>query len=265
MRFTLSILILLAVPLFGQQPPANTDQLTQELNREAGVEMVFRNPLPPLAKLTFSPVETTEAKGRKLVRYSIVASGLAKPGPYILMLWDIETNTPVIAFQGLKVDSNGTLRCIQKTKDCPGGGPNDQLVLGFTGMAGQPRRLVLAGSDKKPIAMGEVVPFPASGSDQDCTIEAVLMRPNGSAIYVIGRGFQPGETVKLESSSYGESSNSDKTANGIGVVTTMLLPFVKGHDEGKSTITMTGSKCHPSTAINWGAYHEEQADPAQAK
>ena len=265
MRFTLSILSLLAIPLFGQQPPTNTDQSTQELNREAGVEMVFRNPLPPLAKLTFKEVETTEAKGRKLVRYSIGASGLAKPGPYILMLWDIETNAPVIAFQGLKVDTNGTLRCVEKTKDCPGGGPNNQLVLGFTGMAGQPRRIVLAGTDKKPIAMGEVVPFPASGSDQDCTIEAILMRPNGSAVYVIGRGFQPGETVKFESSSYGESSNDDKTANGIGVVTTMLLPFIKGHDEGRTTITMTGAKCHPSTAVNWGAYHEEQADPPQAK
>jgi hypothetical protein len=265
MRFVLPTLFLLTVPLFGQQPAVNTDQLDQELNREAGLEMVFRNPLPPLAKLTFKEVETTEAKGRKLVRYSIGASGLAKPGPYILMLWDIETNAPVIAFQGLKVDTNGTLRCVEKSKDCPGGGPNNQLVLGFTGMVGQPRRIVLAGTDKKPLAMGEVVPFPASGSDQDCTIEAVLMRPNGSAVYVIGRGFQPGETVKLESSSYGESSNDDKTANGIGVVTTMLLPFIKGHDEGKSTITMTGSKCHPTTTINWGAYHEEPADPVQAK
>jgi hypothetical protein len=112
--------------------------------------------------------------------------------------------------------------------------------------------------------MGEVVPFPASGSDQNCTIEAILMRPNGSAVYVIGSGFQPGETVKLESSSYYESSNDYKTANGIGVVTTMLLPFVKGYNEGKTTITMAGSKCRPSTAVNWGAYHEEQADPAPA-
>jgi hypothetical protein len=265
MRFTLSILALCAVPLLAQQPAPNPDQLDQELNREAGLEMVFRNPLPPLAKLTFKAMETTEVKGRKLIRYSVATSRLTKPGPYILMLWDIQTNTPVMAFQDVKLDPNGTLRCAQKTKDCPGGGPNGQLVLGFTGMAGQARRLVLAGADKKPLAMGEVVPFPAAGTDQACTIEAVLMRPDASAVYVIGRGFEPGEAVKLESSSFDQSSNSDKTANGVGVITTMLSPFVKGHDEGKTVITMASSKCRPTTAFNWGAYHEEQADPTPEK
>ncbi len=262
MRLSLSILALCAVPLFAQQPPPDP---AQELSREAGLEMVFRNPLPPLAKLTFKAVETTEVKDRKLIRYSIAVSRLNKPGPYILMLWDIQNNAPVIAFQDVKLDASGTLRCPQKTKDCPGGGPNGQLVLGFTGMTGQPRRLVLAGSDKKPLAMGEVVPFPASGTDQACTIEAVLMRPDASAVYVIGRGFEPGEAVKFENSSYDQSSNTDTTANGVGVVTTMLSPFVKGHDEGKTVITMTGSKCRPTTAFNWGAYREEQADPTPAK
>jgi hypothetical protein len=265
MRLTLSILALCAAPLLAQQPTSNPDQSEQELNREADLEMVFRNPLPPLAKLTFKAVETTEVKGRKLVRYSIAVSRLTKPGPYILMLWDIQTNAPVMAFQDVKLDASGTLRCAQKTKDCPGGGPNGELVLGFTGMTGQPRRLVLAGADKKPLAMGEVVPFPASGTDQSCTIEAVLMRPDASAVYVIGRGFESGETVKFESSSYDGSSNTDKTATGVGVVTTMLSPFVKGHNDGKTVITMTGSKCRPTTAFNWGVYHEEQADPAPAK
>jgi hypothetical protein len=265
MRFTLSILALCAVPLLAQQPSPNPDQPDQELNREAGLEMVFRSPLPPLAKLTFKAVETTEVKGRKLNRYSVATSRLTKPGPYILMLWDIQTNAPVIAFQDVKLDAKGTLRCAQKTKDCPGGGPNGELVLGFTGMAGQARRLVLAGADKKPLAMGEVVPFPASGTDQSCTIEAVLMRPDGSAVYVIGRGFEPDEAVKFESSSFDQSSSSDKTANEVGVLTTMLSPFVKGHDEGKTVITMTGSKCRPTTAFNWGVYHEEQADPTPDK
>jgi hypothetical protein len=265
MRFTLSILALCAVPLLAQQPSPNPDQPEQELNREAGLEMVFRNPLPPLAKLTFKMMETTEVKGRKLIRYSVATSRLTKPGPYTLMLWDIQTNAPVIAFQDVKLDANGTLRCTQKSKACPGGGPNGELVLGFTGMAGQARRLVLAGADKKPLAMGEVVPFPASGTDQSCTIEAVLMRPDGSSVYVIGSGFEPDEAVKFESSSFDQSSNSDKTANGVGVITTMLSPFVKGHDEGKTVITMTGSKCHPTTAFNWGAYHEEQANPTPDK
>ena len=257
MRLSLSILLLLTAPLLAQQAPVDVQQLQQDLNREAGVSLAFRDPRPPVARLTFKAIETTEAQGHKLIRYSV---GIGEPvarGPYILMLWDIHTNTPVKEFQQLQIDEKGTLRCAQKTQDCPGGGPADELVIGFTGMIGQPRRLVLTGMDKKAIAMGEVVPFPASGTDQGCTIDAVLLRPNGSAVLIIGRGFQPGETVKLESSSYDQSSSGEKTAADTGQVVAVVLPFVKGHDEGKTSIAMSSSKCRPSTTFNWGAYHEE--------
>jgi hypothetical protein len=257
MRLHLPILFALTAPLLAQQAPVDVQQLQQDLNREAGVSLAFREPRPPLAKLTFKAIETTEAQGHKLIRYSVGIGGPVARGPYILMLWDIHTNTPVKEFQQLQIDDKGTLRCAQKTKDCPGGGPGDELVIGFTGMIAQPRRLVLTGMDKKPIAMGEVVPFPASGTDQGCTIDAVLLRPNASAVLIIGRGFQPGETVKFESSSYDESVNSNKTADESGEAVTVVLPFVKGHDEGKTSIAMSNSKCRPSTTFNWGAYREE--------
>ena len=49
------------------------------------------------------------------------------------------------------------------------------LSAGLSGMIGQPRRFILTGEDKLPIAMGEVVPFPASGNGGECSIEAVLL------------------------------------------------------------------------------------------
>jgi hypothetical protein len=131
-------------------------------------------------------------------------------------------------------------------------------------MLGQPRRFVLTGSDNKPLAIGEVVPFPARGTDQGCSIEAVLMMPNGAATLVIGRGFAAGETVKFESHSYDESVQSSHVANSDGQVVTAVLPFVKGHDEGHTAIALTGSKCHPSANFNWGVYREEPAVAAAA-
>jgi len=106
--------------------------------------------------------------------------------------------------------------------------------------------------------MGEVVSFPARGTDGRCSIEAVLLLPNGGATLILGRGFAPGEPVKFASASpYGESIESNKGADQSGDVMTVVLPFVKGHDEGKTSVTLNGSNCGPSTTFSWGYYREE--------
>jgi hypothetical protein len=258
MRRALSILFLISAPLSAQQPALDATWL----NREAGVEMVFRDPNPAVSKLVFTAVGTGELKGSKLIRYSVTDVRLAHSGPYLLMTWDIGTKAPVIAIEGVLVDEKGALRCGDKKGDCPGGFAGSEVVVGLSGMVGQPRRFVLTGNDKKPIAMGEVVPFPAIGTDGQCSIEAVLLLPNAAATLIVGRGFVPGEPVKFASSSpYGESVESNKIASQSGDVVAAVLPFVKGHDEGRTSVTFIGSKCQPNTTFNWGSYHEEQAQP----
>jgi hypothetical protein len=269
MRAALTALLLvtplLPTPLPAQQSAAPTmQQLQQDLGREAGIEMTFRHPHQPVAHLTLKTLDTSELQGHKLIRYTVAVDGPVSKGPYVLMLWDIQTNEPVENFESIQIGANGTLRCVKKSEACPTG-PDGEVVISFTGMLGQPRHLVLTGDDKKPAAMGEVVPFPVSGTDQGCSIEASLLRLNGSAVLIIGRGFKPGETVKFESSSYGESSNGDKTADENGQALTIVLPFVKGHDSGKTSIAMTGSRCRPTASFNWGAYKEEPATPEPGK
>ncbi len=133
----------------------------------------------------------------------------------------------------------------------------DALVLHVTGMLGQPRSFVLTGDDKKPLALGEAVPFPAIGKDNQCSVESVLLRPNASAVLVIGQGFVPGEAVNDISSSRGEVIPGSLRADENGRVLTVVLPFEKGYDDGQTTYTYQNSKCHPSTTFNWGSYHEE--------
>ena len=91
-------------------------------------------------------------------------------------------------------------------------------------------------------------------------MEAVILRPNASVTLLIGQGFVPGEEVKRISSSRGETTGGISKADADGRVVSIDLPFVKGYENGETSITYQGSKCSPSTTFSWGAYREEQAD-----
>jgi len=247
--------VLLASALLGQEPKLDN----AKLNGEATVELTFQNPKPPMATLVLKEVERGTRAGLKTVSYSASVAGLSQKKPYSLMSWDVGTDAPVIAIQGVRIDESGTLRC-GSTKDCPTAQEGDVLQLRVTGMIGQPRRFVLTGSDKKPVALGEAVPFPAVGRDNECTIEAVILRPNASAVLLIGQGFVPGEEVKRLSTSSGETVGGTSKADTNGRVLSLDLPFVKGYDHGQTSYNYQGSKCHPTTTFKWGSYREEQSD-----
>lgn len=221
----------------------------------------FRHPPASMARLDFTSTGTAEANGLKLIRYVVHVSGLPTAGPYFLMTWDIGTTAPQTAMSDLHIDGEGKLRCDDK-KGCQGSSPGAQVVIGLTGAPGQPRRFVLTGADKKPLAMGEVVPFPASGVDGSCSAEAVLLSPKGEAVLVLGGGFQSSEAVHLESSCWSETVSSTRNADASGDYKTIVLPFVKGHDEGDTQITLNGTKCHPHTVFHWGSYQEVKAGSA---
>ncbi len=214
---------------------------------------------PQRARLALKEVETGVRAGLKTVSYSVSVAGLSQKKSYILLSWDIGTEAPVVSLEGVRIDENGTLRCGDK-KDCPPGHEGDALILRVTGMIGQPRRFVLADSDKNLVAVGEAVPFPAIGRDNQCTAEAVILQPNASLVLMIGEGFEPGEEVKKVSVSNGETVRGSAKADSDGRVLALILPFVKGYDHGQDSYTFQGSKCHPSTLFNWGPYHEERSD-----
>jgi len=254
MRVLPAVLLLIS-GLLGQEPKPDM----QKLNGEAMVELTFRNPAPPMARLVLKEAETGTRDGLKTISYSASVSGLSQKRLYTLMSWEIGTDAPTIAIEGVRLDESGTLRC-GAAKDCPSGQAGDVLLLRVSGMIGQPRRFVLTGTDKKPVALGEAVPFPAVGKDHECTVEAVILRPNASVTLLIGQGFVPGEEVKRISSSRGETAEGRSKADDNGRVLALDLPFVKGYEGGQTSYNYQGSKCRPSTTFNWGPYREEQSD-----
>lgn len=253
------------IPLFSASLLAQQNQLTPQqqaaAQQMAGLEITFRNPPAFMGRLTFDPAGTGTLDGYKLIRYSIRAHGISRSGPFFLMTWDIGTRAPIIAMSGLTLEADGSLQCDAK-KGCEGSAPGANVVVGVAGAIGQPRRFILAGKDKQPLAMGEVIPFPASGSDGNCSAEAVLISPGGEMVLLIGSGFEPGESVHLDSSCWGETVSSVRNADNSGIYQTMVLPFVKGHDEGDTQVTLNGSKCHPHTQFHWGSYDQVKADAA---
>jgi len=220
-----------------------------------------------MARLVLKEAETGTRAGLKTVAYSVSVAGLSQKKSYILLSWDIGTDAPVVETEGVRIvetegvriDENGTLRC-GNTKDCPPGHEGDVLFLRVTGMIGQPRRYVLADSDKNLVAAGEAVPFPAIGRDNQCTAEAVILQPNASLVLMIGEGFVPREEVKKVSVSNGETVRGSSKADSDGRVLSLILPFVKGYDHGQDSYTFQGSKCHPNALFNWGPYREERSD-----
>lgn len=250
LRFFL-VLLLSVAPLAAQD-----SDLAQKVNQEGGLELTFRNPSE--ARLVLNGIETGEVAGRKTVVYSVTVDGLPTNKPYILMSWDIGTEAPIIALKDLRLDDKGQLLC-GTAESCPGSTAGAEVRLSLSGMLGQPRRFVLTGKDKKPLAMGEVIPFPAKGKSGECTAEAVILRPNAALVLLIGQGFVPGEQVKMESSSRGETVQRDLMVDLRGRVVTAVLPYVKGFDSGETVVTFRGTRCSPSATFKWGPYAEERA------
>ena len=257
MKTALVTALLVLSPLFAQ--PQQTADVMEVVNREAGLEMKFRTPSSEYLRLHLKQVGTGEQAGRKLMRYSFSVKGLPTTEAYSLMTWDLGEKEPGAAIRGLKLDANGVLRCGPKAGDCPDAKPGSELIVSVTGMLGQPRRFVLSDS-KKPVAMGEVVPFPAYGTDGACSIEAVMLTSDGKGVLLFGKGFQPGEQLSILNTAFGELSKMEEQATDKGEYISLLLPFVEGHQEGTTSIEVSGSKCRPATSFNWGSYREEMVD-----
>jgi hypothetical protein len=248
---------------YSAQDSTGDSSREQKAYRDVHLELSFR--VPPKGRLYFSPLGNGEAQEGKRKRYSVSAPGLASHGPYLLKTWEIGTPAPVVAVRRVMVDDSGVLRCDEQATDCPGAEGGSKLVVGVSGTPGQPRSFLLVGPDQLSVAMGEVVPFPVSGSDRGCSVEVALLAADGSAALVLGHGFQPDEQVKFASESFEDKVKTTHQASQTGDVLTVLLPFVKGHDEGITTLSLAGAKCSPGAAFLWGKQHEVLADTVFGK
>lgn len=248
----LLVSLALCLPLCGQA--TTYDQAT--IDQKSTLETAFRDPRPPLQKITFHFIDETVVNGLKAKRYSLSVKGLGRGRSYGLMTWDLASSGPVLSLVAVRLNDNDVVTCGDEANPCPGAPNGSGVVLTLTAMQGQPRRYMLIGADRKPVAMGEVVPFPVEGKDRRCTVEAVALTPNSEAMLIVGRGFAPGEKLQLTSSSRGEVVKGAGNATAAGGYRTVILPYVRGFDEGVTQVTLKGAACSPQLKFRWGPYGE---------
>jgi hypothetical protein len=260
MRFFL-LIALLAAPLLAQDAAPGDDQAW--LQKEAGLEKMFRNPPEKFRPLSFHHIDTVTKDGVQKVRYSISAAGLDPGTPYVLMAWALGAETPQVLLPAVQVDKKGVLRCGPEANDCPGGA--DAIInVAVSDTPGQPSRFLLADEDEEPLAIGEVIPTPSIVKDHGCGLESILLRSDATIVLVVGQGFDPGEDIKVISTSFDEHIANSGKANATGEYQTVVLPIAKDHADGETMVTMNSSSCELSTHFHWGTKPEEASPPAPA-
>jgi hypothetical protein len=186
------------------------------------------------------------------IRMSLHTAGLPAGKTYSLVSWPVTEKNPVTLMDGVTVDSSGIAICAGSAGMCKGDKPNDPINLVLRPVAGEPVRLALISGDESIKVFANTVPIPLRGTDQGCTIDAVLLTPGAELVWIEASGFRPNSTLTVSSSSGGEVRGEDKRANADGSFRTAILPYVEGLSHGVVTVTLKSAKCSPSVKVPWG-------------
>jgi hypothetical protein len=186
------------------------------------------------------------------IRMGMHAVGLPAGKTYTLVSWPITAKDPVGIMDGVTVDRAGIPICAGTPGTCKSDQPNDPIELVLRPIAGEPVRLALISEDQSVKVLANVVPIPLRGTDQGCTIDAVLLTPGAEVVWIEVAGLAPNGILTFDSSSEGEVRKEDKKANADGSFRTAILPYVEGLKHGVVTVTLKSAKCSPSVKVPWG-------------
>lgn len=117
---------------------------------------------------------------------------------------------------------------------------------------GEPLDLALVSTDGTVRAFAHAYPFPIWAQDGKCSLTVELNDPEGKFFTVLGEGFDPGETVKISTSSEKETKEDSQQASPDGGLQALLAPRVIGKESGSATFTAIGNSCHPKVTFEWG-------------
>ena len=241
-------------------PPAQSTALSEkdaEAQAERAAQQLVKKHEVWLSQIT-TPGATIEARetGRDdgKVSYSIYVKGLPGDQLYTIVSWPVSKTSPFSAFKGVSIAPNGLVSCTGKLPgECTDASTKDQGVLQFTftPVKGEPFRIALINGDAKAAIV--IVPDPITAEDKGCTLHAVRLLPKFELAYFSGSGYPPNSDVSFKSQSYQEEHVVAEHSDSAGIVRFAMMPFVKGHTNGTTTITATGTTCAPTLQFDWGA------------
>ncbi|HKV28915.1 MAG TPA: hypothetical protein VJN90_11655 [Candidatus Acidoferrales bacterium] len=199
------------------------------------------------ASVTLRETSRKSTGSQTVVFYRIMTSGMPKDQVYSLTVTPFNLQ-PMTAMVGITLDETG-----QAVSD---GSPVD---LGVVAAKAEPKRFALVSEDGQVKAFFYVIPFPITGTDQGCSMEAILLLQHAEAVLIQGSGFAANSAVHMKAQSETEAHDADLKADNSGNVFAVLLPFVKGRTDGTGKVTFTSQSCNPSLTYRWGSHsYQEQ-------
>jgi hypothetical protein len=155
---------------------------------------------------------------------------------------------------GVTFDSSGVAICAETPNTCIGNKADDPIDLLSQPAAGEPLRFGVVSDDGNIKVFAKIVPVPLRGQDRGCTVEAVLLTPNASVLWIEGSGFVPSSDVKIDGNSEGEHHAGTGKADSNGGYSFSVLPSKLGLDHGTIQIKLETPKCSPSVKVPWGRW-----------
>jgi hypothetical protein len=198
-------------------------------------------------------VDRSTDGGQLKVQYHAIVTGAPKDQTYSLLTWPINVAGPAKQMEGLSILENGVVACAgRKPGQCgEKEQPDDPVEFTFMPGKGEVFRLALISADGKWKIFFAMVPDPIIKTDKGCSLEVIRLTPKFELTLVRAKGFQPNEDLVFSSKSYDESHVIKAKADASGEYRSALLPVVKDHANGTTSMQLKGASCAPELSFDW--------------
>jgi len=202
----------------------------------------------PGATLTVKETARAHVNGKTVVTYRLFAEGLPKNQHLIFWTWILGSQPQAIADAFINPDGLVVNRLADPTHNVSED-PIDAVV--FAGL-GEPKRFALTSDDRKLHVFASAIPFPLETTSGGCRLSVEMGSPGYTFVLIRGFGFQPGESLAIETTSGGDSGKMQSKSYSDGTYTAVLSPPVKGQKSGKVSFRVAGANCSVQIEFPWG-------------
>ncbi|MDQ1411124.1 MAG: hypothetical protein QOJ41_2859 [Acidobacteriaceae bacterium] len=202
-------------------------------------------------------IARANVKGKLEVQYHIFVTGAPGDQTYTLVDWPPNAPDPSPSIAGLSILGDGLVVCAGRATDqCSHPDKPEKkdapVKLVFYPLDGEIYRLALVSQNQKAKIFFDVIPAPIQTTGNGCTLEVVSLRLKNELVLIRAKGFQPNESVVLQSKSGEQIQERHDKADANGEYQLPLDPFVKGKDRGTTEVKLQGAQCAPVLAFTWG-------------
>jgi hypothetical protein len=202
-------------------------------------------------------ISRANVKGNLEVQYHIFVTSAPKDQTFTLVDWPPNAPDPSASIAGLSVLEDGLVVCAGRATDqCSNPDKPEKkdapVKLVFYPLDGEIYRLALVSQDQNARIFFAVIPAPILATDNGCTLEVVSLRLKNELVLIRGKGFQPNESMRFESTSYEQTEVRTDQVDANGEYQLPMQPFLAGKSGGTTEIKLSGAKCAPRLKFQWG-------------